>query len=199
MSIFKKVLKRLSVTITAAMMFTYAVNSVIASADNIYQINSFTGHCQEMSNWCWVASAETSGKYLVNSSKTQTNAVQYVKNNVVNEGGTIYETAEAANYFTNNQYNYVGYNQAYSITFLQGQITSNRLPILSAGYYNSLGQRYAGHATTGYMVAYCGDGTKLIGYYDPWDGGRRYICTFYDFCNGGYNGRKYDRTIYTNV
>jgi hypothetical protein len=199
MSILKKVSKKLSITITAAVMFLYAVNSVIVSAQNVYEIYSFTGYPQQYDTWCWVASAETSGKYLVNSSKTQSDAVKYVKKRIVYEGGNHLEIAKAANYFTNFQYNYKGYLQAYPLSFLRGQIEDDRLPILCAGHYTPSGDRDGGHATTCYMVAYCSDGTNLIGYYDPWMPGRRYICIFDDFCSGKYNKRQYDQTIYTNI
>jgi hypothetical protein len=196
MSILKKVSKRLSITITAAVMFLYAVNSVMVSAQNVYEINSFTRFPQQMPNWCWVASAETSGKHLVYSTKTQSSAVDEIKGDIVDVGGDIYEIAEAANYFTNNQYNYVGYSHAYSIAFLKAQIMNNRLPILGAGRYIN-GFRTGGHAVTAYMVAYCNDGKKLIGYYDSLND-RNYICDFNVFSNEGYEIGVYEATSYTS-
>lgn len=207
MNKFKKVLKKLSVLTTVAVMYVYAINSIVASASNIYKINSFTGYPQEMSLWCWVACAETSGKHLVNNIRTQRNTVTVVKGSPINEGGSVTETAMAANYFTLNQYNYNGYNFVYPIDFLKGLIINNSMPILGASSYNSSGVRTSSHATVAYMVTYNDDGTRGIGYYDPDTGsyppgdkkGRNYICSFEKFCNGEYNGRIYERTTYTNT
>lgn len=199
MNKLKKVLKKLSVLTSAAVMYVYAINSVVASASEIYKINSFTGYPQERTQWCWVASAETSAKHLVNNARTQSNTVTFVKGSPVNEGGTVAETAAAANYFSLNRYNYVGVNHAYSIAMLKGQIMNNRMPIVCAGRYNDSGIRTGGHATVVYMVTYSDDGRNGIGYYDPWDGGRNYICPFNDFCNGTYNDRIYESTAYTNT
>lgn len=186
-------------------MYVYAINSVVASASEIYKINSFTGYPQERSQWCWVASAETSAKHLVNNARTQSNTVTFVKGSPVNESGTIAETAAAANYFSLNRYNYVGVNHTYSIAMFKGQIMSNRMPIVCAGRYNESGNRTGGHATVAYMVTYNTDGTRGFGYYDPDAGiyppgdkkGRNHICSFEAFCNGSYNGRIYDQTIFT--
>ena len=198
MNKFKKVLKKLSVLTTVAVMYVYAINSVVAANDSaIYKIDSFTGYLQEEDAWCWVACAETSGKHLVSSSRNQSSAVTFVKGSRVNEGGTIREIAKAANYFTLDRYNYVGYNHAYSAAFLKGQIMSDRIPILGMSYYES-GYRTGGHATVAYMVTYNTDGTNGIGYYDTEDN-RKYICSFEEFCDGSYNGWIYEETCYTNI
>lgn len=192
----KKVLKRLSVLITVGVIFTYAINSV--AFGEVYKINSFTGYPQEMSNWCWVACAETSGKHFGNNIRTQRNAVTFVKGSPVNEGGNIAEIATAANYFSLNKHNYIGYNHAYSVAVFKVQITNDRMPILGLAYYNSSGNRTGGHAVVAYMVTYNDNGTRGIGYYDPWDN-RNYICSFEDLKNGTGNNGTYEETCYTNT
>lgn len=59
---------------------------------------------QKKSNWCWAASSRMFAKnyYYDNVSRTQNQAVQYIKGREVNEGGTVVEAKDAMQYYISN-------------------------------------------------------------------------------------------------
>lgn len=189
-------------------LISLLINAILmmnVSASTFYTI-FFTGYMQEKSNWCWVASAETSAKYMLQSrgmtasQHDQYSTVYHLKGSnqepYPNRDGSITDTANAANYISGNKFSYVGYNEIRTQFFLISQINSQKMPITGAGYYNSSGTRTGGHATPIFGMYVYDNGVIRIGYYDP-DSGEALSCTFEDFCNGSFNGRKYDQTCYT--
>ncbi len=132
---------------------------------------------------------------LYDTDKSQADAVKYVKGSIVNNGGTVHETACAAEYFTDFTYNYSGYERAYSYAMFKGEIMNGTVPIAGAAAYDENGNR-KGHATpvhTIMMPENSGESVS-IGYYDPADDKSHYM-TFTEFCDGSRNGRIYDHTI----
>ena len=180
-------------TIVAMLTYCFLVQPVYATTT--YSIGDYKKFPQERSNWCWAASAQCSGYYLNPVPLTQTGAVLSVKGRVIDEAGSIFEIAEAANYFTMNKYNYVGYEQAFPIALFSGKIMKKHIPIACGGYYRGT-RRTGGHATPVHMVYVANDNSKLIGYYDPADN-KSYQCYFNAFCDGSYNNRRYDMVCFT--
>lgn len=189
----KSIKKVIFNTIVAMLTYCFLVQPVYATTT--YSIGNYKKFPQERSNWCWAASAQCSGYYLNPVPLTQTGAVLSVKGRVVNEGGTIFETAEAANYFTMNKYNYVGYSRTFPFALFTSQMIRKHIPITSGGYYTG-STRTGGHDTPIHMVYVANDKSKLIGYYDPWDN-KSYQCYYDAFCDGSYNNRRYEAVCFT--
>lgn len=185
----KSIKKVIFNTIVAMLTYCFLVQPVYATTT--YSIGDYKKFPQERSNWCWAASAQCSGYYLNPVPLTQTGAVLSVKGRVIDEAGSIFEIAEAANYFTMNKYNYVGYEQAFPIALFSGKIMKKHIPIACGGYYR--GTRRTGGV---HMVYVANDNSKLIGYYDPADN-KSYQCYFNAFCDGSYNNRRYDMVCFT--
>ena len=158
----------------------------------------FTGYRQKTFSWCWVASAETSAKYMTSSKHDQYSTVRYLKGTNTNPypevSGDIYDIANAANYISYNKFSYKGYNSIRTEFFLIGQLNSNKMPIAGASRYKN-GVKNGGHATPICGMFVFNDGTIYIGYYDPLNDSVL-SCKFQEFCDGSYNGRKYDSTCY---
>jgi hypothetical protein len=170
---------------------------------------SYTMVQQAMSNWCWAASAENSAKGYhegsLNLSRTQWDAVHAIKGNssmqYPNVGGTNGDADTAAEYISNNNliYDHTGTSVTSgvkSFSFLKSEIDAEEVPILSAGYYNSSGNRTGGHDVT--MYGYFENGsTQQIRFYDPANGNTYYI-SYNSFKNGcsSTNYRIYDGTIW---
>ncbi len=150
---------------------------------------------QEKSNWCWAASAENSVLYERNITRHQKDAVKYIKGGILNPypnvGGTAKDTKDAAQYISNytENYGYIEEKQTYS--FLKSQIDRQNITITMAGYYKN-NERTHGHATI--IVGY-NDENRYITYFDPSDG-KKYTCSYISYCDGSFNGRKFDMTIY---
>lgn len=62
-----------------------------------------TRYQQEKSNWCWAATARMIGKYVANTSLSQTQIVTYVKGSAVNSGGSDSEVNKAITIATGNR------------------------------------------------------------------------------------------------
>ncbi len=183
---------------STAVFFAYCFSVQPVNATTItdtYKVE-YTKYPQQQSNWCWVASAECSGKHLRYTDRTQTGAVTEIKGGVVNETGTIFETAEAAEYFTHGLYDYVGEGRRYPCELFTAQLMNNYIPIAGGIYYEN-GVATGGHATPVHSVQRLGNGIKLIGYYDP-DIDKTFTCSYEAFCDGSYNDRQYGLTCYIN-
>ena len=66
-----------------------------------------------------------------------------------------------------------------------------------AGYYSG-NVRNGGHMVVIYGTQFIDNSSGIsnyIDYLDPWDATPHH-CKFTDFCNGNYNSRKYDQTVY---
>lgn len=166
---------------------------------------SVTSVVQQKSNWCWAASAQMGGKAINQSStRTQSQIVQTIKGGTDNVGGTLNEsrngTAWASHYVK--LLNYIGHNQTtgrLNTTQIESNIYRGN-PILAAAGYYSGSTRLSGHMVVIYGVHYTESPTGQVHkvlYIDPNDG-RSYICTYNQFCNGSYNGRKYDGTVFVS-
>lgn len=151
---------------------------------------------QEKTNWCWVACARNSVRFERSVLRSQTAAVKKVKGANVNEGGTIAEIEKAAEYISYSNEDYDAISKKLSFVNLKSQVKRNNITIACAGYYDSNNVRNGGHAVViiGYVVNSNGN---YVQYFDPWDG-IPYICSYTQFCNGSYNNRKYDFTVYNN-
>ncbi len=117
-----------------AVVLSYCLSVLSVTAADHYSV-PFVRCPQVLSEWCWVASAKCSALHLYNSDKSQADAVKYIKGEIINEGGTVQEMAQAAEYFTNNTYNYSGYNTAYSYAVFKGEIMNDTVPMAVGGYY----------------------------------------------------------------
>lgn len=186
----KSIKKVIFNTIVAMLTYCFFVQPVYATTT--YSIGNYKKFPQERSNWCWAASAQCSGYYLNPVPLTQTGAVLSVKGRVVDEGGSVFEIAEAANYFTMNKYNYIGYQQTFPFALFSSQMIRKHIPIVG-----SIGTTInSGHATPVHMVYIANDKSKLIGYYDPADN-KSYQCYYDAFCDGSYNNRRYVAVCFT--
>ncbi len=185
---FKRVLQGCLISILLGSIFTMNV-----SALTVYQVY-FTGYMQRNTNWCWVASAETSAKHMTSSQHDQYSTVYYLKgtntNPYPNVGGTVVDIAKAANYISGNKYSYVGINSIKTYFSLAAQLDSNKIPIATAFASNG-----TGHATPIVGIYIYNDLSVGIGYYNPANG-KTDSCTFNQFSNGSYNGRSYTGTCY---
>ena len=168
---------------------------------------------QAKSNWCWAACAEMAGKTVYpNATRTQYSVVEYLKGNIgvpyPDVSGDVDDSAEGSTYVTNDTISFVSkFRGLFSIE--NGQWTFSEIaeslrggnPVqVCGGYYNSLGIRTGGHVVVIYQAdlifSSSGSGNSYcIGYYDPWDD-QNFYCTYDAFCDGSFNGRRYDGTIY---
>ena len=74
----------------------------------------------------------------------------------------------------------------------------NGNPIQAAAGYYIGSTRCGGHVVVIKGVYFASaTSTKYIQYVDPANG-NTYSCTYTAFCNGSYNGRKYDQTVFVN-
>ena len=152
---------------------------------------------QEKSNWCWAACAQMAGRYISGGGiRSQSAIVEYIKGHTNDVPSTIDETAQAATYasFGRETFSYTW--SAFTWTRIRNEIDNNRTVLLAAGYYNDNNVRTGGHMVIGIgWTMNTSTDTYYISYIDPWDG-KEYFCTYNDFCDGFFNGRKYDRTVY---
>ncbi len=177
-----------------AIFCTYCLCVMPVNASSYYSI-SFTKYPQQDPSWCWVATAECSGKHLRYTDRTQLGAATEIKTKKgkdIYEGGTIFETAEAAEYFTHGLYDYEGFDRKYSFAVLKAQLMKNYLPIIACGDYMSY-IRLRGHAVVVHLTAQSNDGVQTVGYYDPLDN-KSYYMTYTELCDGSRNDLKYDNT-----
>ncbi len=155
---------------------------------------------QDKDKWCWAASAENAIIWEGASGRTQWDAVKYLKGTFLdpypNYSGSIYDSAAAAEYISNNTETYTAVEAKEAYSFLGQQIWDRHPVIVGAGYYDSSGNRNGGHATL--IIGYTFDGIEEITYYDSLTGTTE-TCTYTQFCDGSYNKRKYDQTCYNTT
>ena len=162
---------------------------------------SITTVIQAKSNWCWAACAQMGAKNAYSSStRDRYDIVHYIFDNesvyYPNYGASIYRQSIGAKYATNNKS--FGYTySAWSFSKLKDSLAKGYAIQTAGGYYSGTKR------TGGHMVIVCGvqfiNNSSGLSYYvdykDPIDGSNHH-CTYEQFCNGGYNGRKYDQTVY---
>lgn len=176
--------------------------SVPVSALSQYDSVSITTVVQAKSNWCWAACAEMLGKNVYSSTqRDQYSIVNFVKLalNYPNEAGTLSEIRRGVRYSSHYKasVNYV--SSAWSYGNIAASIYNGYGVIAAAGYYTN-NVRQGGHAVVIYATQFV-DGSSgsrfYISYIDPWDGTRNQ-CLYSSFCDGTYNGRIYDGTVYVS-
>ncbi|MCR4926779.1 MAG: hypothetical protein K5927_02275 [Lachnospiraceae bacterium] len=166
----------------------------------------YSKEAQANTNWCWVASARNAVKYSHNPIKTQPEGVIYIKGSCVNEAGSLLETKNVADYFSQGEIYYANTARGTttgvkSFTFLTDKIDNDRVTVLSAGYYEG-GERKGGHSVSMHGYYSYGSYASMIWYFDPWvDAANNYTpteheCSYNSFLSGTYNGRIYDGTVY---
>ena len=147
-------------------------------------------YTQEKSMWCWAAAAQMAGKYKYSTSDaTQTDIVTYVKGSAVNNEGSIFETANATEYVTNNTY---GLSTAWISKWGWDKVKTsidNGYPVIALVDGGGSGHYYV---IRGYDAS-----TNKIALNDPWDGERK-TCSWDDFNDGswGDESRPYKYTVY---
>ena len=152
---------------------------------------------QDKDNWCWAASAENLVIWEMNPTRTQWDAVKYIKGWVLNwypdTTGSIYDSAYAARYISNNTKNFSASETCKSYEFIREQIYNSNPVIVGAGRYSS-GVRVGGHATL--IIGWSKlNGKNYITYFDS-ALNDDLECTYEAFCDGTFNGRRYDQTCY---
>lgn len=181
------------------------ISILVFSATTIYaadggQLLASSGfEKQEKSNWCWVACARNSVHHETSNHRTQRAAVMHIKGTILDwypdEGGTISEIEEAAEYISKDTESYTGVSATRSFSFLKNEVELSNATITCAGYYNN-NVRNGGHAVViiGYYIS---GSNNYIVYHDPWDNTSN-TCLYSEFCDGSYNGRRYDYTCYNS-
>lgn len=145
---------------------------------------------QEKSNWCWAACSEIVGKSVYpSSSVSQSQIVNKLKGSIGNYLGSINDIMAGCEYAGNYKKRFTYGDSCYNelLDFSQvGTRIGNGIGVIAAVYVtNNLQHDVVIAATT----FYDGDGgtTYSIGYIDPIDG-KRYYCSFDDFCSGNKEG-----------
>ena len=145
---------------------------------------------QVKSNWCWAAAAEMAGKYKYSSStRTQSNIVAYIKGSSTNnDTGSIFETANATEYVTYNNY---GLSATWFIRWDFSKVKTsidNGYPVIPL-----VNDGNSGHY---YVIRGYDSQTGEIAVNDPWDGSRK-VVTWSNFDSGNWSeSRPHKYTVY---
>ena len=125
---------------------------------------------QDTETFCWLAGPEM---------ETETYGYDYYsQHDIFNEyfpqqtnGGTIYQSKQACEYYTDNELTFRAYNhEIYSEELIRRHIDDGNPIIISRGWYNDYGIREGGHVTV--IIGYYYDTTIQKYQYiinDPWD------------------------------
>ena len=141
------------------------------------KMTSATRYQQEYDMWCWVAAARmaASSEETFFSSITQSYAVETVKGKIVNEAGTLQESALAANFFRDANMNSGSFKalegKIYSESQMLKFIADNHTLILSLQYQTqSIGHSIVliGFEWEDSRDSYDAPGSYKFYYYDPW-------------------------------
>ena len=189
-------MKIVKVVISIVLLLSVLVTTVYAG-DYTFGFLSENGfQQQEQSLWCWVASARNSVRFERTILRSQKSAVKKIKDEVVNDSGTLTEIVRAAEYISYGTEDYVAIRKEMSFADLKNQVKRGNVTIACCGYYDSNGNRTGGHVVviTGYLE---NAQNNYIYYFDPLDG-VSYTCSYTEFCNGSFNGMEYKETAYNN-
>lgn len=150
---------------------------------------------QQRDQWCWAASALMAARTHATSTRTQTQLVTHVKGSDINEGGSVEEARDAANFASGTNSYYVTEGILTESEILV-EINSRRPVYLSRGWYDSDGNRDNGHATVVYGYRLTDSGAINFLVRDPWpvNEGRNQTWT-YDFIINGSDTGRLDSTI----
>lgn len=182
--------------LTLLLCFIPLANSVNATTQ-FHGVN-IIGVVQAKSNWCWAACAEVCGKNVYPSStRTQYSVVTFIKESTINEAGTLDESARGSQYVAYNNKTYSYTYSTWNFSQIVNSLKNGYAVQAGAGYYSG-GLRTGGHMVVIYGTQFIDNSSGLlnyIDYFDPWDGTRHH-CLFSEFCNGNYNNRIYDQTVF---
>lgn len=140
----------------------------------------------------------------MNPAHTQKEAVKKIKGTALkpypNKGGTVQETADAAEYISGYSLDYYGGTTALSFSALKRQNANGYAPVIAGGNYTDI--RWGGHSVI-LVDCYYNGNAPYIRYYEcdpdsPQGIGIR-TCSYQDFCDGTYNTRIYDGTVYNYI
>lgn len=190
-------MKVAKVVISIILLFSVLVTTVYASDDYGSLLLVPKGfQTQEKSAWCWVACARNSVRFERLILRSQKSAVKKIKGSDIDDGGSILEIEEAAEYISYGNENYTGVKEKFSFDNLRKQLDRENITITCMGDYDRNDFRWGGHAVViiGYIV---GTNGRYIYYVDPADDSS-HICSYESFCDGSYNNLKYDYTCYNN-
>ncbi len=149
---------------------------------------------QKTSSWCWAASARMFAKHFYpNISRTQNQAVAYVKNGEVNEGGNREEAHRAIQYYIGN-ISGASINSVYKDYFIYSETNLKRflddgyVVYISRGWYDDINDPNSsdsGHATLIYGYVVIGTEYRFL-VRDPWpvNEGETYMMSYEKLCNG---------------
>lgn len=185
----------------AAILSVLLVFTVPLSAYAIDEAVDVTIVEQAATNWCWAACAEMAGVVEYPSTdRDQWDVVKELKGNFIshypNESGSIQESAEGSEYITYDTVNFTSEETIWTFSEIVEMLRDGHVLQAGAGYYDSNGNRNGGHVVVIHLIT-TRTGEDCVQYVDPWDGTRRLV-TYAAFCNGSYNGRRFDQVIYVN-
>lgn len=183
-------------------IFAISMTSVITEAESA-KFFSYTQKKQAKDRWCWAASAENSVRWEMSITRDQYDAVKKIKGTPIiepypNVGGTLADIKNAAEYISENTESYSKtalsqYRGVKSFLFLRDEVKNGDVTILVAGYYDSEGNRYGGHAVTCTGYSTSGDISQIY-IYDPLDGSTSLVK--YGYFSNGFGSRNYDGTVW---
>lgn len=193
---------------------------------NIWKIELQSGtplEGQQWSKWCWATSARMFANHYaaVPNDRTQSAAVQAVKNQAVNVGGTNTEARKAANFYNTGKISdnslslAAADNVRYSEALVRRFLNDGHVIYISRGEYNEDNERDGGHAyvIVGYTTVYS-NGALRYNYilYDPWPKnvpnpwdsprvtiGQNYIRSYQWICNGRKSNTYSDNKIWDGI
>lgn len=186
------------------MILSFTITFAVSSVVSVTKAN-FIGRAyvrQEKTNWCWAASAENSVWAFMQPAHTQREAVRKVKGTSAipypNKPGSLSEIAEAADYICNNRESYYGVATTLSFQSLKRYNENGYAPILISGKYTDI--RAYGHAVA-LVDCFVENGIEYVWYYECDQFSKNvkpgyHKCTFKKFCDGTYNEKIYDGTVY---
>lgn len=173
----KEKLKRIS---SLFLSFILATGLLICTVSAAYTELNVSRFRQERSLWCWAAAARMAADYLYSPIPTQSEIVEYIKGSVVNDTGSIAETARSMEFATSwvKHASYTSSGNPWTFQHVTISIDNHRpiVPLVNDG-------------NSGHYYVICGyeASTGRIALIDPGNA-TRYTCTWDDFNDGDTSG-----------
>ena len=145
---------------------------------------------QEMSNWCWAASARMVACQVALTPPSQSSIVASVKNSVINDGGDVSETLAAVKFASINNMIPYYWTNVLSLQDLISKISEGKPVIIFRDWMAPDGSSTGrGHVTVIYGLHYATTGTRfLIRDPEPENVGRTYVRTYAEIVDGRSTG-----------
>ena len=183
------------VIVSLVSIFTIPANALTQS-----ESVSITSIQQARSNWCWAACAEMSAKNVYPAtSRTQYSVVTYIKGkSTINKTGTLSEQATGSKYAAFDKKNYGSTSSRWTFSKIAQSLSKGYAVQAGGGHYSETGTRNGGHMVVIYGTVFVDNNSctnYYISYADPWDK-TTHSCTYDAFCDGTYNGRRFDCLVY---